>query len=70
MSYISIGLYSVEETFGGELVPPFYRFGFRQMIESVVDFDGVEMLCIVLEPFALRQTGGIEQFLPVIIIPS
>jgi len=70
MSYISIGFYSVEETFGGEFVPVFESFLFWQLVKSVVDLYGVEMLCVVLEPFALGQTGRIEQFLPVVIIPS
>ena len=53
MSDVSVGLYCVEETFRGEVVPPLDRLLLRQVIKGVVDFDGVEMLCIVLEPFAL-----------------
>jgi hypothetical protein len=40
------------------------------VVEGVVDFNSVEMLCIVLEPFALRQAGRIKQLLPVVVIPS
>jgi len=70
MSDVSVGLYGVEETFGGELVPPLDGLFLRQVVEGVVDFDGVEMLCVVLEPFTLRQFGRVEQLLPVVVIPS
>ena len=40
------------------------------MVEGVVDFNGVEMPGVVLEPFALRQFGGVEKLFPVVVIPS
>ncbi len=70
MGYVSVGFYCVEKAFGGEFVPSLYGFGFRQVVEGVVDFDGVEMLCVMLEPFALGQLGGIEQLPPVVVILS
>lgn len=70
MCYVSVSFYSVEKAFGGEFVPSLYRFGLRQVIEGVIDFDSVEMLGVVLEPFALVQLNRIEQLLPMVVIPS
>jgi len=70
MGDISIGFDCIEETFWSEVMPPLYRLFLREVIEGVVDFDGVEMLSVVLEPFALRQAGRIKQLLPVVVIPS
>jgi hypothetical protein len=46
------------------------RLGLRQVVEGVVDFDGLEVLRVVFEPFALGQFGGIEPLLPVVVIPA
>ena len=70
MGDISIGFDCIEETFGGKFVPPLDRMLLREMVEGVVDFNSVEMLCIVLEPFTLRQAGRIKKLLPVVVIPS
>jgi predicted transcriptional regulator len=40
------------------------------VVEGVVDFDGVEMLRVILEPFVLGQIGGIEPLPPVVVIPA
>jgi len=51
-------------------VPIFEGFLFWQLVKSVVDFDGVKILCIVLKPFALWQLGGVKQPCPVIVMPT
>jgi hypothetical protein len=70
MSDITIGFYGIDEAFRGQIVPSLHRFLLRKMIESVVDFNGVELLCVVLEPFAFRQVGWIKFAHPVIVIPA
>ena len=70
MSYISVGFYGVEETFRSKFVPPLYRLFLRQVVESIIDFDCIEMLNVVFEPFVFRQAFGIKQLFPVVVIPS
>ena len=66
----SVGLYCVEETFRSNVVPSVQSLLFWKMVKSVVDLDGVEMLGVVLKPFAFRQTGRIEYLLPVVVVPA
>ena len=40
------------------------------MVKRVVDFDSIKESGVMLEPFALGQTGWIKQFLPVLVIPT
>jgi hypothetical protein len=66
---VSIGLDGVEKILRGDVVPSLESLLFREVVEGIVDFDGIEMLCLILEPFALGQIGGVEPFPPMVIIP-
>ena len=51
-------------------MPSLYGLFFRQVIEGVVDFDRVKDLGVMCEPLALRQSGGIKQLFPMLVIPA
>ncbi len=48
---VAVCLYRVEEVVGGLGVPVLEGLGFGEVIEGIVDFDGVEVVGVVWEPF-------------------
>lgn len=69
MCDIPIGLDGVEKILRRDFVPSLQSLLFRKMVEGIVDFDGIEILGVILEPFALGQIGWIEPPAPVVVIP-
>ena len=67
MGDISIGLYGEEEIFGGLFSPVLKGLFIRQLVKSVVDFDGIEMPAVVFEPLVLCKPGGIKQAGPILV---
>ena len=70
MCDVPIGLDGVEKILRRDFVPLLQSLLFRQVVEGIVDFDGIEILGVILEPFALWQVGGIEPSAPVVVIPA
>ena len=70
MRNVPIGLYSIKKILRCDFVPSLQSLLFREVVEGIIDFDGIEMLGVIFEPFALGQISGIELFLPVFVIPS
>ena len=70
MSDVAIGFYGIKEIFRGLAVPELEGLLFRQLVKSIVDFDGVEILSVVLEPFAFRELVGIIWTFPVGVMPA
>ncbi len=52
------------------VVPVHHRLLLRQVVESVVDLDRVEVLGVVLEPFVLAEFLRVEPADPVIVVPA
>ena len=69
MRDVSVCLDGEKEVFRGNFIPVFECLLLRQMIEGVVDFDGIEMLGVIFEPLALGQISRIEPSAPVVVIP-
>jgi len=66
----AIGFHRVEKIFRCLFVPILEGLLFWQLIESIVNFDSVEVFRIVLKPFAFRQLFRIEPSLPVGVMPA
>lgn len=58
------------EDFRTAVIPALERGKLREPIECVVQFNGIEMLTIIFEPFFLRKAFRIKDLLPVLIVKS
>ena len=70
MSDVSIGFYGVKKIFRCLFVPVFEGGFFWQLIKGIVEFNGVEIFCIVFEPFAFRDAIRVEAFKPMVVAPA
>src|SRR5207249_11797821 len=64
------GLHSVHESGRGTRSPVGEGRCLGQSVKGVVDFDGVELRDVVIEPSALRQFRGIKVAAPVFVLPA
>jgi len=69
MRNVSARFDRVQEVSRRAVVPCLDRLRFRQMIESVVDFNGIEMPGVVVKPLGFPQALRVEESSPVVVIP-
>src|SRR5215470_3066467 len=70
MGQVSIRFDRVNESVRRLLAPGLEGLSGGQLIESIVDLDGVESLGVELEPLLRRRSFRIEAPAPVLVIPT
>lgn len=70
MSDKAIGFHGIDKICRRLRVPLFHGYRLWQLVESVIDFNRVEMLDVITEPFAFRQSFRIKQPRPMPVVPA
>jgi len=66
----AIELHGVHEIVRDGPPPLLERLLLRLAVEGIVELDGVEVPCVIVEPLRRREILRIEAALPVLVLPA